>query len=200
MEKVRKNRKRQLLLKVISAFLIVLSVILISTKYINLYLKEKDNDIKVKEYIDNNMDSIKDDKELDTNNYAGVLEIPRINLKRGFLSKTDTNNNVNKNIEILKDSDLPDTENSNVILASHSGNSSVSFFKDLHLLENNDVIYLYYNRIKYEYVVINVEEVKKTGYIQINKDNTEKLLTLITCKDDYSQIIITSKLNNISSY
>ena len=200
MEKVRKNRKRQLLLKVISAFLIVLSVILISTKYINLYLKEKDNDIKVKEYIDNNMDSIKDDKELDTNNYAGVLEIPRINLKRGFLSKTDTNNNVNKNIEILKDSDLQDTENSNVILASHSGNSSVSFFKDLHLLENNDVIYLYYNRIKYEYVVINVEEVKKTGYIQINKDNTEKLLTLITCKDDYSQIIITSKLNNISSY
>lgn len=200
MEKVRKNRKRQLLLKVISAFLIVLSVILISTKYINLYLKEKDNDIKVKKYIDNNMDSIKDDKELDTNNYAGVLEIPKINLKRGFLSKTDTNNNVNKNIEILKDSDLPDTENSNVILASHSGNSSVSFFKDLHLLENDDVIYLYYNRIKYEYVVINVEEVKKTGYIQINKDNTEKLLTLITCKDDYSQIIITSKLNNISSY
>lgn len=200
MEKVRKNRKRQLLLKVISAFLIILSIILISTKYINLYLKEKDNDIKVKKYIDNNMDSIKDDKELDTNNYAGVLEIPKINLKRGFLSKTDTNNNVNKNIEILKDSDLPDTENSNVILASHSGNSSVSFFKDLHLLENDDVIYLYYNRIKYEYVVINVEEVKKTGYIQINKDNTEKLLTLITCKDDYSQIIITSKLNNISSY
>lgn len=200
MEKVRKNKKSQLLLKVISAFLIILSVILISTKYINLYLKEKDNDIKVKEYIDNNMDSVKDDKELDTNNYAGVLEIPKINLKRGFLSKTDTNNNVNKNIEILKDSDLPDTENSNVILASHSGNSSVSFFKDLHLLENDDVIYLYYNRIKYEYVVINVEEVKKTGYIQINKDNTEKLLTLITCKDDYSQIIITSKLNNISSY
>lgn len=200
MEKVRKNKKSQLLLKVISAFLIILSVILISTKYINLYLKEKDNDIKVKEYIDNNMDSVKDDKELDTNNYAGVLEIPKINLKRGFLSKTDTNNNVNKNIEILKDSDLPDTENSNVILASHSGNSSVSFFKDLHLLENDDVIYLYYNRIKYEYVVINVEEVKKTGYIQINKDNTEKLLTLITCKDDYFQIIITSKLNNISSY
>lgn len=200
MEKVRKNKKSQLLLKVISAFLIILSVILISTKYINLYLKEKDNDIKVKEYIDNNMDSVKDDKKLDTNNYAGVLEIPKINLKRGFLSKTDTNNNVNKNIEILKDSDLPDTENSNVILASHSGNSSVSFFKDLHLLENDDVIYLYYNRIKYEYVVINVEEVKKTGYIQINKDNTEKLLTLITCKDDYFQIIITSKLNNISSY
>lgn len=200
MAKVRKNKKSQLLLKVISAFLIILSIILISTKYINLYLKEKDNDIKVKKYIDNNMDSIKDDKELDTNNYAGVLEIPKINLKRGFLSKTDTNNNVNKNIEILKDSDLPDTENSNVILASHSGNSSVSFFKDLHLLENDDVIYLYYNRIKYEYVVINVEEVKKTGYIQINKDNTEKLLTLITCKDDYSQIIITSKLNNISSY
>ena len=41
-------------------------------------------------------------------NYIAILEIPKINLKRGLFEKTSPQNNVNKNIYILKETTLPD--------------------------------------------------------------------------------------------
>ena len=58
-----------------------------------------------------------------------ILDIPKIDLKKGIYSKESFKNNVDQNVTILNESLLP--SEGTVILAAHSGNSSVSFFRNL---------------------------------------------------------------------
>ena len=51
-----------------------------------------------------------------TINYIAVIKIPKIGLEKGLASKGSYWNNVNRNIEILSESDMPDVEKGNVIL------------------------------------------------------------------------------------
>ena len=115
--------------------------------------------------------------------YIGVLEIPKINLIRGLVAKNDVRNNVDYNIEILKESTMPNIDNSNLFLAAHSGNSKVSFFRYLYKLNYNDEVYIYYENKKYIYKVNNLYEIEKNGYAEIRKSNNRKHLILITCID-----------------
>ena len=86
------------------------------------------------------------------------LAIKKINLKQGLVSKNSYYNNVNRNIEIIKASSYPDKENGNVILAAHSGTSSISYFKNLYKLEINDEAKIYYKNKVYTYKVNNMNE------------------------------------------
>ena len=128
--------------------------------------------------------------------YIGYLSIPKINLKKGFTSKEDKNNDVSKNIQILNASDYPNKENGNVILAAHSGNSSVSFFKKLYLLQEGDLLYIDYNNIKYTYKISNIYYIDKTGKAEIKRDKNKSTLTLITCtkNNNTTQTIYISEL------
>lgn len=119
--------------------------------------------------------------------YIGTLEIPRISFKRGFVSKGHTLNNVNKNIAIMSASDYPDKEKGNFIIAGHSGNSSVAFFKDLWQLEKNDLAYVIYKEKKYTYQITNIYLQPKVGTVGIYRNKNKKTLTLITCTKDDSE-------------
>ena len=96
-------------------------------------------------------------------NYVAVLEIPKINLKKGLYNYNSIYNDVDKNIEILDNSKMPNKENSILILASHSGNSSVSYFKNLDKLLNGDSVIVYYNNVKYYYRIIDIYLEKKNA-------------------------------------
>lgn len=114
-------------------------------------------------------------------NYIGVLEIPKIKLKRGLVDKNSSSNNVNKNIYTVKETTFPDERiNSHIILAAHSGNSYVSFFNNLKKLDMKDQVYLYYKGTKYIYEISNRYEIKKTGKAELKLTNTSDI-TLITC-------------------
>ena len=129
-----------------------------------------------------------------------VLEIPKINLKRGIYPKESKENTVKKNIELLSDSNMPDKENGNFILAGHNGTSKVSYFNKLGQLKKGDIAYIYYNGLKYSYELINSYEVKKTGEVEIIRDKEKTTLTLITCKHNFEiQMIYIFELieNNI---
>ena len=128
--------------------------------------------------------------------YIALLEIPAISLKQGFYSKNSKLNNVNKNIQILKDSDMPDKVKGNTILASHSGNCSVCYFKNLYKLKENDLINIYHKDIKFTYQVVSKYLENKDGNIWIKKDNDKTTLTLTTCsqQEKGKQIVIISNL------
>ena len=114
-------------------------------------------------------------------NYIGILEIPKIKLKRGLVDKNSSSNNVNKNIYTVKETTFPDERiNSHIILAAHSGNSYVSFFNNLKKLDMKDQVYLYYKGTKYIYEISNRYEIKKTGKAELKLTNTSDI-TLITC-------------------
>ena len=127
--------------------------------------------------------------------YIGILEIPSINLKKGFYGINDINNNVNRNIEIIENSDMPDVVNGTFILAGHSGSGAYSHFKNLYKLSLNDKLYIYYNENKYSYKVVNIYDVEKTGKVKIKRDANKTYLVLITCRHNTNkQIVIIAEL------
>lgn len=115
-------------------------------------------------------------------NYIAVLEIPSINLKRGIVDYNSKYNNVRYNIQIIEHSQMPDVENSNLILAGHNGTSGVSFFRNLYKLKEDSLIYLYYDGYKYIYKLNNSYDTDKDGKIEIVRNRYKNAITLITCK------------------
>lgn len=133
--------------------------------------------------------------------YIGILEIPSISLKRGLVSINSYYNNVNYNIEIIKNSTMPNVEKGNLILAGHSGASYISFFKNLHKLNIGTKIYIYYQNFKYEYILDNIYDTPKDGEIEIERDNNKTTITLITCNKNKkdAQTVYIGYLNNKKS-
>lgn len=122
--------------------------------------------------------------------YIGVLEIPSINFKRGFLDINDKNNTVSKNIQVLNGSEYPDVVNGNFMIAGHSGSGRIAFFKNLYKLSKGEESYIYYKNKKYIYKMIESYEVQKTGIVPIKNYENKTILTLITCSQDESKQIV----------
>jgi LPXTG-site transpeptidase (sortase) family protein len=176
--------------------LFIISILIISTIFIsNIYTDKYHEEELINEYIEDTKTTIIDTTTSNTtvtskliktthkNNYLMILDIPVINVKRGIYNIDDPKNNVDNNITILKQSNMPDVDKGNVILASHNGNSKVSYFKYLEKLNIGDKAYIYYQGIKYVYEVYKIDIVDKVGTIKINKDSGESNLILISCKN-----------------
>ena len=101
----------------------------------------------------------------------------------------------------LKETTLPNENNiSHIILASHSGNCSVCYFKYLHKLNINDDIYFYYKGIKYIYKVSDKYEINKTGKMEYKYTNNSNIV-LITCiRGTTKQIVYVADLINNEKY
>ena len=207
----KKNKKKGCLL--LGIFLIFISIGMILNKYyqrneIQDLEKNNINDFyELQEEISSNQENeIKQEKQeevkakgnIDKEPYLAVLKIDKINLERGIYSINSKNNNVNKNIQLLKESNLPDEANGNVILAGHRGNSYKAYFKNLVKLDNGDEAKLVYNGKKYIYSLSNSYEVEKTGKVEISRNINKQTLTLITCKHNTNkQIVFVFELKNI---
>ena len=187
---MKKNKILGLLLVLISLFINLYDYLIIKTKEekmvteTNKYITETSiNNTTVTDNI-----KTEDNSKYD---YVAILEIPDINIKKGLLSIDNKYNDIAYNIAIMETSQMPDIKNSNLILASHNGNSPVSFFKDLEKINTNSIIYIYYNGYKYTYKINNYYIVNKTGKINISRDKTKNTITLITCKNnsDTEQIV-----------
>lgn len=201
--RIKRKIKNRLLL-IGSLFLLSGFIIISIDFFLNVKLKESekqaiDKFYKEEEVIDIesfNNDTFEDETTSDEElNYIGIIKIPKINLERGLVSPYSYQNNVDKNIAFVKPYTLPDKQYGNVILASHSGNSSVSFFRKLDKLSINDEIIIDFNKESYFYKVVNIYDVEKTGKAVINRNRYKNTLTLITCRDGTNkQIIVVSEL------
>ncbi len=149
---------------------------------------EKDTSVKENnqvEQLSNNNNDNNIQTHTDYEPYIGILKIPKIGLERGFYDKGSSLNNVDYNILFHQNSNYPDEVNGNVILASHSGTSSISYFKNLYQIQNGDEATLTYKGVTYTYKVVKIYYEAKDGSIAIYRDKTKTTLTLITCtKDD----------------
>jgi LPXTG-site transpeptidase (sortase) family protein len=134
--------------------------------------------------------------EVDYSKYLGVLEIPKISLKRGFYNIGSKYNNIQYNVTMVEGSTLPDVVNGNLILMAHSGDAYISYFAYLYKLNIGDYVYVTYNGIKYQYQIVNIYNVEKNGIVRIQRNYDKTTLTMITCtKDnDHSQTVYISEL------
>ncbi len=131
--------------------------------------------------------------------YLGIIDINKINLYKGFYNKDSNLNNVKFNLYVLPESNYPDVDGGNLIIAGHSGNYNNSYFANLYMLETNDDIIIHYNNKKYIYRIDKIYNEEKTGRVRILRNKNNTTLTLITCtKDDnYHQTIYIAYLINV---
>lgn len=124
--------------------------------------------------------------------YIATLKIPKIGLEKGLVPIDSPDNTLEKNVETIKESNYPDVTNGNLILAAHSGNMKVSFFRRLLELNVGDTASIIYNGRTYTYRVNNIYDIPKTGWAEIVRDSNRTTLTLITCRPgtDYQAIFI----------
>lgn len=167
----------------------------------NLALSEVNHEV-----IDNTEtveDTQKEIKEVKENNndytyeeYLGIIDIPKIDLYKGFYNKNSNLNNVKFNLYVLPESNYPDTDKGNLIIAGHSGNYNNSYFANLYKLVIGDDITIHYNNRDYVYEITNIYNEEKTGKVRIFRNKNKTTLTLITCTkdDDYHQTIYIAEL------
>ncbi len=191
-----KRKNKLFIIKLLGIILIIIPISFLLFKKIYHIKNVNQSKQEISKYIEetsinNEIEEINEDNHPELLHYIAVLEIPDIFLKKGLLDINDKYNNVAYNIEVLSQSKMPDIINSNLILASHNGNSNVSYFKDLSKLTKGSLIYIYYQGTKYIYKLNNYYEIKKNGEANIIRDRTVNTLTLITCKDnsDTEQVI-----------
>lgn len=121
------------------------------------------------------------------NDIIGRIIINKLNINKDLYSIDNPNNNIEKNITILNYSIPPTEDNSIMFIAAHSGNSEISYFKNLDKLKENDEIILIYQNKEYTYTVKNYWEEEKNGYINVQKLK-EKQLILTTCSPSKENI------------
>ena len=107
-------------------------------------------------------------------------------------------NNVDYNIQILKNSAMPDQRFGNVMLAAHSGNARISYFRNLDKLDINDNVSISYKGKIYSYKVVNIYDIEKSGKAQIIRNKNVSTLTLVTCRHNTNkQMIVICELVSV---
>lgn len=135
-------------------------------------------------------------------NYLLILEIPKIGLKRGVYSFDSKLNTIEKNVQIMKESSLPNVERGNLVLEAHNGTASISYFRELYKLKKGDSANIYFNGVKYTYILSDIYDVSKDGTVEVNRDINKNTLTLITCKKNTKdrQLVIILYLDSKEEY
>ena len=128
--------------------------------------------------------------------YLGVLEIPKIGLKKGFYNVDSRYNSIQYNVTVIQGSTMPDVNGGNLMLMAHSGDAYISFFRYLYKLNVGDTAYVTYGGRKYQYNIVNIYNVDKTGTVTIERNFDINTLTLITCtyNDDTKQTVYIAEL------
>lgn len=197
---------------IIISFLTVLGIILVTYNYAEakkieaydymsgiLYKDKKPKKVEIKQ---EKKEEVKEEKQIENkpiNEYIGYLNIPKINLNKGFLDINSPNNTVEKNIQVIEGSDYPDKEKGNLIIAGHSGTGWKAFFNDLYKLEQGDTLIVSFKEHKYIYKIVSIYQQPKIGHVAIYRNYDRQTLTLITCTNssDKDQTIYISELKSI---
>ena len=144
----------------------------------------------------NNTSSNKNNYVINYDKYYGVLEIPRISLKRGFYNIGNRYNSIEYNVTMVEGSNMSYVDKGNLILMAHSGDAYVSYFENLYKLSIGDMAYITHKGTKYSYRIVNIYNVEKNGKVTIYRNYDKTTLTLITCtkNNDSSQTVYIAEL------
>lgn len=204
----RKEKRNKLI--IIGILLLLIGVVFVATSFLCNYHNNQKEEKDINDFIGNssinNNDLIITEEEAKVEvtpiQYSMVIEIPKINLKKGLYDINSKYNHVDYNIQIIKESDMPNIENGNLILAGHNGNSNVSYFDNLNTLSNGDSVFIFYEGKKYTYKIFDNYEVDKNGKVSIHGYSKKTTLTLISCKKNTKdkQIIYIGEQVNSTTY
>lgn len=198
----------------IGIILLVIGVFLLLSYFLYYGYKNKEEKENIELYIESTsvveveeqeeviVEEVKEEKQDSTFwvDYKAILEIPKINLKKGMVESTKNFSSINYAISIDKSSNYPNKEG-NFILYAHSGNSKIAYFRNLNKLNVNDEVFVYYEGVKYSYQIINKYEIEKTGKMEVIRDSNRKLITMVTCiSNTNKQVVLIGEQINSEQY
>lgn len=204
MLKKEENKKKKVLM-IVGIIIFLIGIFLISFKAFSMLLIKNNERKALNEFYNEetkmNNNNVKDNQKLvkkilnNKMEYIAVIKISKINLEKGLVDKKSKYNSIDYGIQILNESDMPDVINGNVILAAHSGTSSISYFNDLDKLNIGDFIEINYRNKIFKYKLSKIYDVPKTGKISIDRDINQSSLTMITCRNNTNnQIVLIGEL------
>lgn len=203
--KIENNKGSKSQLIIVGSLFIILGTLIISGKYLYNYLETRNEEQLIDTFFEEQKEIVEDttsevpEEKVETEkpqptktkiDYFAVIKIPKIGLEKGLANKGSYYNNVNRNILVVKESDMPDKEKGNMILAGHSGSGRTAYFKNLHKLVRDDEVSIFYNGNEYKYKVVNQYDIEKTGTANIVRNAEKNTLTLITCRHNTNKQII----------
>lgn len=210
----KKIKKSQIYL--IGSLLILIGILALSYNYLKKSKEEVFNDMKLlvsQQTEKDNKEVVKapeveqiksttgdastsQNKNINYSKYVGILEIPKIRLKRGFYNVDSKYNDINYNVTVIKGSTFPDVARGNLMLIAHSGDAYISYFRYLYKLSIGDYAKVTYKGIVYNYKIVNIYYVDKVGSVSIERNYDVTTLTLITCtnNDDTKQTVYIAEL------
>lgn len=109
----------------------------------------------------------------------GKIKISKINVNMPILNDA-TERNLNRGAAFIAGTSEFGTVG-NVGVAAHRGRSYGVFFNRLNELEPGDIIEVTTNNTVYKYTVYKVHIVEPTEVSVLNRNKTDKILTLVTC-------------------
>ncbi len=137
-------------------------------------------------------------KDITHNSFYMQLEIPKLALNQKIYALDSNLNQIKYNVTLLPASTLPNVENSEIFLAAHAGSSKISYFQNLNLLIEGDVVYLIYDGYKYTYQVKEIKITSKTNYVSIQAKKGSKTLTLISCLGKEKRVIVSLEQTEVT--
>lgn len=191
----------------ISILLIIIGLLIFSSDYLKSKKEKAYEKVRISlltEQEDNTPKNVEEEPEEPVevlpNGYLGILTIEKINLQQGFYDRDNPENNVDRNITFLDPTNYPDEKNGNVFLVSHSGSSSIAYFKNLYQLEIGDIASIRYKGKNYNYKIEDIYTEIKDGTVTIYRDTNRSTLTMVTCTkdDDTRQTIYIAYLESVS--
>jgi len=123
-----------------------------------------------------------------------TLSIPSLELQEPIYLKESKYNDLQYGLYLLPSADYLEGDSSQMIVLSHSGNSKISYFKDLDLLRIQDRIVVSLKETVYFFKVLDIYQEEKDGEIAIKKPK-EMSLVLVTCTKytDHLQTVVIAK-------
>lgn len=201
-DKFSKINFKNLLIGVALVLLIILIIFL--TFKVRDYVADRKEEYQVTSFLQqqrdiDSQDKKEEDSKQDNQNfdYVAVLEIPSINFEHGFYDLGSKNNTVDVGLEVIKGSSLPDKENSQLVIAGHSGSGRLALFEKLDKVKKGNKINIYYDGYKYIYTMIDSQVNKKNGKITVETDINSTTLILTTCNpsnDKKEQLTLIAEL------
>ena len=133
------------------------------------------------------------------NEYLFKLIVPNINLSANVYRFESDKNNVNKGIYLAVNYNFESSDKA-IVLASHSGNSDISYFKNLDNLNIGDYVYIKKENLQYSFKLENIYKINKNG--KFRYINEKGLIYLITCdkKNNKKQIVFQGKIEKIDDF
>ena len=169
------------MLKKAFIILILLSSILVSISIIRIDHKEVlENTIKIEKPVQISKIDIVEQP-------IGKIQIPKIHLQKSLYDINSPKNNIEENVTILKESQIPDL----FFIAAHSGTGDIAYFNQLDELQINDEVIIEYQGKYYLFQVNNIYEQPKDGYIRGQRENKRQLVLTTCCPNKNNcQLII----------